>query len=36
MAATWAGNLPEYKDPGHFVGKGWMQLDFDRLYVGDR
>jgi hypothetical protein len=28
------GNFTEYKDPGHFVGKGWMQLDFDRLYVG--
>ncbi|MGD0348668.1 MAG: hypothetical protein ABSA85_18045 [Terracidiphilus sp.] len=30
------GNFSEYKDPGHFVGKGWMQLDFDRLYVGDQ
>ena len=30
------GNFSEYKDPGHFVGKGWMLLDFDRLYVGDR
>lgn len=30
------GNFTEYKDPGHFVGKGWMQLDFDRLYVGDQ
>ncbi|MGA9060964.1 MAG: hypothetical protein WB341_04770 [Terracidiphilus sp.] len=29
------GDFSEYKDPGHFVGKGWMQLDFDRLYVGD-
>jgi len=29
------GQFAEYKDPGHFVGKGWMQLDFDRLYVGD-
>ena len=29
------GEFSEYKDPGHFVGKGWMQLDFDRLYVGD-
>ena len=28
------GELSEYKDPGHFVGKGWMQLEFDRLYVG--
>jgi hypothetical protein len=30
------GNFTEYKDPGHFVGKGWMQLEFDRLYVGDQ
>ena len=30
------GEFSEYKNPGHFVGKGWMQLDFDRLYVGDR
>ena len=30
------GNFTEYKDPGHFVGKGWMQLDFDRIYVGDQ
>jgi hypothetical protein len=30
------GNFSEYKDPGHFVGKGWMQLDFDRLYVGNQ
>jgi hypothetical protein len=29
------GEFAEFKDPGHFVGKGWMQLDFDRLYVGD-
>lgn len=29
------GELNEYKDPGHFVGKGWMELDFDRIYVGD-
>ena len=25
------GEFAEYKDPGHFVGKGWMELDFDRL-----
>jgi hypothetical protein len=30
------GNFSEYKDPGHFFGKGWMQLEFDRLYVGDQ
>ncbi len=29
------GEFTEYKDPGHFVGKGWMELSFDRLYVGD-
>jgi hypothetical protein len=29
------GEFSEFKDPGHFVGKGWMELDFDRLYVGD-
>jgi len=29
------GQFSEYKDPGHFVGKGWMELDFDRLYVGE-
>ncbi len=29
------GEFAEYKDPGHFVGKGWMMLSFDRLYVGD-
>lgn len=28
------GEFSEYKDPGHFVGKGWMELQFDRLYVG--
>jgi hypothetical protein len=29
------GEFAEFKDPGHFVGKGWMELDFDRIYVGD-
>jgi len=28
------GEFAEYKDPGHFVGKGYMELSFDRLYVG--
>jgi hypothetical protein len=27
------GHFAEYKDPGHFVGKGWMELKFDRLVV---
>ena len=26
-----AGHLEAYKDPGHFVGKGWMQLSLDRI-----
>lgn len=30
------GEFAEYKDPGHFVGKGYMELSFDRLYVGDQ
>ena len=25
------GRFEDYKDPGHFVGKGWMELKFDRL-----
>ena len=27
------GRFEEYKDPGHFVGKGWMELRFDRLVI---
>lgn len=27
------GHFAEYKDPGHFVGKGWMELKFDKLIV---
>ena len=27
------GHFQEYKDPGHFVGKGWMELRFDRLMI---
>lgn len=27
------GRFEEYKDPGHFVGKGWMELSFDRMVV---
>jgi hypothetical protein len=27
------GRFVEYKDPGHFVGKGYMELRFDRLIV---
>lgn len=28
-----SGHFAEYKDPGHFVGKGWMELDFDQLII---
>ncbi|MGI4827762.1 MAG: hypothetical protein ACRYFU_06180 [Janthinobacterium lividum] len=27
------GQFTDFKDPGHFVGKGWMELDFDRVYL---
>ena len=27
------GRFEDYKDPGHFVGRGWMELKFDRLIV---
>jgi hypothetical protein len=27
------GRFEDYKDPGHFVGKGWMELKFDRMVV---
>jgi hypothetical protein len=27
------GRFEDYKDPGHFVGKGWMQLDFDHMVI---
>jgi hypothetical protein len=30
------GRFEAYKDPGHFVGKGWMELKFDRLFIGNR
>jgi hypothetical protein len=30
------GRLEEYRDPGHFIGKGWMQLSFDRIVLSDR
>src|SRR5215468_4057565 len=28
-----AGHFQEYRDPGHFFGKGWMDLAFDRLVL---
>src|ERR1700749_2877658 len=30
------GHFEDYRDPGHFVGKGWMELKFDRIVVGSR
>ena len=27
------GRFEEYKDPGHLVGKGWMELTFDRMVI---
>jgi len=27
------GRFVDYKDPGHFVGKGWMELRFEKLYI---
>jgi hypothetical protein len=27
------GRFEEYKDPGHFVGKGWMELKFDHMVI---
>jgi hypothetical protein len=30
------GRFEDFKDPGHFVGKGWMELKFDRMVVEPR
>jgi hypothetical protein len=27
------GRFEDYKDPGHFVGKGWMELSFDHIVI---
>ncbi len=27
------GRFEAYKNPGHFVGKGWMELSFNRLFI---
>ena len=27
------GHFEDYKDPGHLVGKGWMELKFDRMVL---
>jgi len=31
--AELSGHLQDYKNPGHFVGKGWMEIDFDRIIL---
>jgi hypothetical protein len=31
--AMLSGHLQESKDPGHFVGKGWLQIEFDRIIL---
>jgi hypothetical protein len=30
------GHLEAYQDPGHFVGKGWLQLQFDRIGTAEK
>ena len=30
------GRFEDYKDPGHFYGKGWMELKFDRMVIEPR
>ncbi|HEY4046904.1 MAG TPA: hypothetical protein VGM27_08565 [Acidobacteriaceae bacterium] len=27
------GRFADFRDPGHFWGKGWMQLDFDKILL---
>lgn len=27
------GRFEDYKDPGHFVGKGWLELKFDHMVI---
>jgi hypothetical protein len=31
--AELSGHLEDYQNPGHFVGKGWMQVSFDRIIL---
>ncbi|HMK22522.1 MAG TPA: hypothetical protein VK466_09325 [Terriglobales bacterium] len=31
--AMLSGHLQDSTDPGHFVGKGWLQLEFDRIIL---
>ena len=30
------GRFEDYRDPGHFVGKGWMELKFERMVSLDK
>lgn len=36
FGALMEGRFEDYKDPGRLVGKGWMQLVFDRMIVGNK
>jgi hypothetical protein len=31
--AELSGHLEDYQNPGHFVGKGWIEIDFDRIIL---
>jgi hypothetical protein len=31
--AMLSGHLQDSKDPGHFLGKGWLELEFDRIIL---
>jgi hypothetical protein len=31
--AELSGHVQDYQNPGHFVGKGWIELDFDRIIL---
>lgn len=31
--AELGGHLQDYQNPGHFVGKGWIEIDFDRIIL---
>jgi hypothetical protein len=31
--ALLSGHLQDSKDPGHFVGKGWLEMEFDRIIL---
>jgi len=31
--AELSGHLQDYQNPGHFVGKGWIEVDFDRIIL---